>query len=219
MFKLYYAPGACSLVPHAALEAVKAATGADFEPQLVKFHKGENKTPEFLAMNPNGQVPVLMVDGQPLTQVPAIGDYLDRRFPAAQLLPADPWQRARAMALLAWMSNSVHPTFTHVFRPEKFIDTEAAQAEVRRFNLSVYAKLMERMQGLAAEAAPWLAGAHPTLADYYALVLFRWAGLGGIDPDTLPAYRDYAARVAALPPMAAALAREGLPLSMYKKPA
>ncbi|HLE65624.1 MAG TPA: glutathione S-transferase family protein, partial [Burkholderiales bacterium] len=60
---LYFAPGACSFVPHAALEAVKAAAGQDFTPKLVKLHKGEQRTPEYLAMNPNGQVPVLVVDG------------------------------------------------------------------------------------------------------------------------------------------------------------
>ncbi|HWI79347.1 MAG TPA: glutathione S-transferase N-terminal domain-containing protein, partial [Ramlibacter sp.] len=57
--KLYFAPGACSFVPHVVLESLKTP----FEPKLVKLHKGEQKTPEYLAMNPNGQVPVLVVDG------------------------------------------------------------------------------------------------------------------------------------------------------------
>ena len=77
MMKLYFAPGACSFVAHVALEIVKANGGADFEPVLVKLHKGEHQTPEYLAMNPNGQVPVLIVDGQPLTQIVAICDYLE----------------------------------------------------------------------------------------------------------------------------------------------
>src|SRR5579885_462923 len=62
MNTLYFAPGACSFVPHVALELVKAATGEDFEPKMVKLHKGEQKSPEYLALNPNGQVPVLVVD-------------------------------------------------------------------------------------------------------------------------------------------------------------
>ena len=49
MIELYFAPGACSFVPHVGLEAVKAATGEDFKPNLVRLHKGENKTPEYLA--------------------------------------------------------------------------------------------------------------------------------------------------------------------------
>jgi glutathione S-transferase len=57
MLKLYFAPGACSFVPHVALETIKAATGAEFEAALVKLHKGKQTTPEYLAINPNGQVP------------------------------------------------------------------------------------------------------------------------------------------------------------------
>lgn len=56
--KLYYAPGACSFVPHCLLEA----SGAVFEPVMVKLHKGEQHSPEYQAINPRGQVPVL-VDG------------------------------------------------------------------------------------------------------------------------------------------------------------
>ena len=88
---LYFAPGACSFVPHVALEAAKA----DFEPKLVKLHKGEHRTAEYLAMNPNGQVPVLVVDGKPLTQIVAICDFIDRRYPDAGLLPPRARRRGR----------------------------------------------------------------------------------------------------------------------------
>ena len=219
MHTLYYGIGACSFVPHAALEAVKAATGEAFETRLVKLHKGEQAAPEYLAINPNGQVPTLMVDGEALTQVPAICDYLDRRYPQAGLMPADPVAHRRAMSLLAWMNNSVHPTFTHVFMPFKFTDNEAAQAEIKRYNLGLYRKHLERIQGLVEKASPWLFGDRLSVVDIYALVLFRWGGLGGIDPDTLPAYKAFVERVAAQAPVAAALAREGAPLNMYKKPA
>ena len=94
--ELYFSPGACSFVPHVALEAIKGATGQAFEPKLVKLHKGEQKAPEYLALNPHGQVPVLIADGQPLNQIVAICDYLDRRFPQAGLLPAESWARARS---------------------------------------------------------------------------------------------------------------------------
>ena len=219
MHKLYYGVGACSFVPHVALEAIQAATGEGFETQAVKLHKGEQKSPEFLALNPNGQVPVLLVDGEPLTQILAIGEYLDRRYPQLGLLPADPLARSRAISLLAWMNNSVHPTFTHVFMPFKFTDNEAAQAEVKRYNVVAYRKLLERLQELVEAADPWLFGARIGLADIYALVLFRWGGLAGIDPATLPAYQAFVGRVAAQPVVAAVLAREGAPLDMYKKPA
>ena len=99
--ELYFGPGACSFVPHCGLEAVKAATGQDFTPKLVKLHKGEHKAPDYLAMNPDGQVPVLVVDGKPLTQIVAVCEWLDRTFPKAGLLPAEPWARSKALSQLA----------------------------------------------------------------------------------------------------------------------
>ena len=74
--KLYYGPGACSFVPHVGLEAIKAATGEDFGTQALRLHKGEQHAPEYLALNPLGLVPVLVVDGKPLSQIVAICDDL-----------------------------------------------------------------------------------------------------------------------------------------------
>ena len=82
--ELYFAPGACSFVPHAGLEAVKAATGQAFEPKLVKLHKGEQREPAYLALNPDAQVPVLVVDGKPLTQIVVLIE-CQRHAPRPQL--------------------------------------------------------------------------------------------------------------------------------------
>lgn len=218
MLKLYFAPGACSFVPHVALEIIRAATGRDFETQMLKMHKGEHKTPEYLAINPDGQVPTLLVDGQPLTQIVAICDYLDRRFPQAGLLPTDAFQRAQATSWFAWMNNTVHPTFSHVFMPGKFADGEAVQAEIKRHAVVQYRSLLERIQAQVAAAAPYWLGAAPSILDAYALTLFRWGGFAGIDPDSLPAYHAYVKGLTECPPIAAAIAREGIRLDTYKKP-
>ena len=123
--ELYWAPGACSFVPHVGLEAAKAP----FEPKMVKLHKGEHRTPAYLAMNPNGQVPVLMIDGKALTQIVAICDFLDRRFPDAGLLPKDSWERSQALSQLAWMNSTPHTTAT---RPGKRSSTCRATASPAR---------------------------------------------------------------------------------------
>ena len=218
MMKLYYGPGACSFVPHVALEAIKAATGEDFEAQSVKLHKGEQRTPEYLAMNPLGLVPVLVIDSKPLTQIVAICDHLDRCFPQAGLLPTEPWQRAQAMSHFAWMNNTVHPTFTRIFRPGNFVESEAAQAELKQAALVAFRGHLERIQAMTAHAAPFLLGERLSFVDAYALVFLRWGGLAGIDPSTLPAYQAFVARLAATPAVAAAMAREGIALETYKKP-
>jgi hypothetical protein len=114
--KLYFAPGACSFVPHVLLEA----SGATFEPVMVKLHKGEQQSPEYRAINPRAQVPVLVDGAEVITQILAIIGYLNDRFPQSGFLPAEPLARARAMETLAWMNNTVHPAFTHIVMPQKF---------------------------------------------------------------------------------------------------
>jgi len=219
MIELYFAPGACSFVPHVGLEAIKAATGEDFTPNLVKLHKGEHKTPEYLTMNPNGQVPVLVVDAKPLNQIVAICDFLDRRFPQAGLLPTESWARVQAMSQLAWFNNTVHPTFTRWFRTSTFAEGEAAQSEVKKLAAAQFRQHLERIQEWCKSAAPLWFGARPSFHDAYAFTLLRWGGYAGIDPDALPAYRSYIARVVQSPPVAAALERERIKLDTYKKAA
>ena len=214
--ELYFAPGACSFVPHVALEAIKAATGQPFEPKLVKLHKGEHRTPEYLAMNPNGQVPVLVADGKPLVQIVAVCDFLDRSFPKAGLLPTEPWARAQALSQLAWMNNTVHPTFTRVFRTSEFAESEAAQAEVKKIAAAKYRTLLERIQEWSAAAKPFWFGERINFHDAYAFTLLRWGGIAGVDPKSLPGYLAYIERVMAAPPVAAVLERERIKLDTYK---
>jgi glutathione S-transferase len=214
--RLYFAPGACSFVPHVGLEAIRAATGQEVEFVPIKLHKGEHRTPEYLALNPNGQVPVLEIDGKPLTQIVAVCDYLDRRFPAAGLLPTDAWARAQAMSMLAWMNNTAHPTFTHVFRPESFTDDDAAQRSIRTHAAAQFRKHLERIQGWLDRAQPWLLGERVSFADAYALTFLRWGGYAGIDPASLPAYAAFVGRLMEQPPVAAAVARERIDLNTYK---
>lgn len=211
MLQLYFAPGACSFVPHVGLEAA----GAQFEPKLVKLHKGEQRTPQYLALNPNGQVPVLVVDGKPLTQIVAMCDFIDRRFPAAGLLPKGDWERTQALSELAWMNSTVHPTATRFFFPERFAQSEAARAEVKKRAAEEFRGYLERLQGMPKQAPYWF-GERVSFHDAYALTFLRWGGFAGIDPGSLPGYRSYVGRVAEAPPVAAALGRERINLDTYK---
>jgi glutathione S-transferase len=215
---LHYSPGACSFVPHVALEAIRSATGQAVEFKSIRLHKGEQFAPEYLALHPDGQVPLLTVDGKPLTQIVAICEYLDARFPQLGLLPADPWARAQALSMLAWMNNTVHPTFGRFFKPAACTDDADAQAKIRAHAAVQYRKHLERIQGWLGCAHPWLLGERPSFPDAYALTLLRWGGYAGIDPQTLPAYREYVGRLAQTQAAAAAIAREGIALDTYKPP-
>jgi glutathione S-transferase len=210
--KLYFAPGACSFVPHAMLEIA----GVNFEPVMVKLHKGEQRTADYLALNPRGQVPVLVDDGEVITQIVAILLHLDAKLPQAHILPASGLARTRALSLLAWMNNTVHPTFTHFFMPQKFSDDAAAQKAMQTFAVARYRECLQDIEALAAEASPWLFGEHPGALDAYALTLLRWGGYAGIDPTTLPATWKLAQRFAALPAVARVVERERLQLNVYQ---
>jgi len=210
--KLYYAPGACSFVPHSSLELA----GATFEPALIKLHKAEQRAPEYLAINPRGQVPVLVDGDEVITQIPAIVLYLDSKFPEAGLLPASGVARSRALQALAWMNNTVHPTFTHVFMPQKFTADEAAQKAVKAHAVEVYRGLLGEIEALAQKASPWMGGDKPGALDAYALTLLRWGGFAGIDPNSLPTTWALVQRFAALPAVARAIERERLELNVYK---
>ena len=210
--KLYFAPGACSFVPHAMLEMAEVA----FEPSMVKLHKGEQRAPEYLALNPRGQVPVLVDGDEVITQIVAILLYLDEKLPLAGILPPAGLERARALQVLTWMNNTVHPTFTHVFMPQKFTDDEAAQKAIREFGTARYRELLGEIEALAAQAAPWMVGARPGALDAYALTLLRWGGHAGINPVEFPATWDLVQRFAELPGVARAIERERLQLNMYK---
>ncbi|WP_180682903.1 glutathione S-transferase family protein [Tepidicella baoligensis] len=211
--KLYYAPGACSFVPHSLLELA----GVPFEPVMVKLHKGEHRTPEYLAMNPRGQVPVLVDGADVITQIVAIVLHLDQRLPEAGLLPQAGLERTRVIETFVWMNNTVHPMFTHVFMPQKFTDDAAAQAAVKAHCVRLYRELLGEIEAMVAKkATPWLTGANPGVLDAYALTLLRWGGFAGIDPTSLPHTWALAQAFAALPAVARVVEREKLQLNVYK---
>ncbi|HMN21662.1 MAG TPA: glutathione S-transferase N-terminal domain-containing protein [Ottowia sp.] len=214
--KLYYAPGACSFVPHSMLEQV----GATFEPVAIKLHKDEQHSAEYLAVNPRAQVPVLVDEGTVITQIVAIVLHIDALFPEAGLIPRERLARTRFIETLAWMNNTVHPTFTHVFMPFKFSDDEAARQAIKAHALGQYRQLLDELQGLLrrarAEGHDWLGGAHCGALDTYALTLLRWGTIAGIDPEDTPELWAHVQRTAQVPAVGRAMARERLQLSLYR---
>ena len=105
MLTLYFSPGTSSMAAHIALHEV----GASFEAKPLSSKHGETRAPEYLAINPEGKVPTLLIDGRPLTEVAGILFYLARMFPDAGLLPSDPEGQARAVSWMSFLASSVHP--------------------------------------------------------------------------------------------------------------
>jgi glutathione S-transferase len=105
MLTLYFAPGSSSMAPHIALHEI----GEPFEAVPLSFQRNENKTPEYLAINPLGQVPTLVVDGRPLTEVAGCLFYLARAYPTARLLPEDAEGQAHVVSWMSFIAATVHP--------------------------------------------------------------------------------------------------------------
>ena len=213
--KLYFSPGACSFVPHVLLQLA----GEAFEPIMVKLHKGEQNGEEYKAINPRGQVPVLVDNGQVITQIVAIILYLDQKFPEAKFLPTEPVARAKALEVLAWMNNTVHPTFTHIFMPHKFSDQAEVQGALKTFNTQIYKGLLTELEELVVKRVSpcgWLSGERLGPLDAYALTLTRWGSIAGINPADYPSLWAHVSRVAQDAHVTQVIERERLKLNLYK---
>jgi glutathione S-transferase len=93
------------MAAHIALHEV----GAAFDARPLSFNRRENRAPEYLALNPEGKVPTLLIDGRPLTEVAAILFYIARRFPEAHLLPNDPEAEAQVVSWMSFAASTLHP--------------------------------------------------------------------------------------------------------------
>ena len=106
MLTLYFAPGSSSFAVHIALHEI----GVAFEGKPMSFKKDDLRSPGYLALNPEGKVPTLLIDGRPLTEVAAILYYLARRFPDAGLLPSDDIEaEAWALSWMSFIAATLHP--------------------------------------------------------------------------------------------------------------
>ncbi|MBM3343414.1 MAG: glutathione S-transferase family protein [Betaproteobacteria bacterium] len=125
---LCYAPRTCATVPFITL----TEAGADFEVMDLNSRSGALRSPEFLRMNPKHKVPVLLIDGEPLTENLAIQVWIAREYPAAKLLPATPLAYVKAVSLMSFFGSGIHPHLTPNARPENYCDLPGSAQSVKR---------------------------------------------------------------------------------------
>jgi glutathione S-transferase len=125
---LYYAPITCALAPYITL----TEANAKFEVRPLNFRKDQHRSPDYLKINPKHKVPVLVIDGQVLTESVAIQMWIARNFPQAALLPADPWQELKAISILSWCSGGIHPFLARINAPPRVCDLPDAGPSVRK---------------------------------------------------------------------------------------
>lgn len=208
---LYYYPGNASLLPHMMLREI----GVPFELHLVDRDRGAQRDPEYLRLNPNGRIPVL-VDGETvLYETAAIALYLSERHPRAGLAPL-PGETGRA-AFLRWMvhlSNTPQAEYRAYFYPHEHVPDAAAAPLVKSAAEARLGIMFDRIADQLG-AGPWLLGERFSAADLFLFMLVRWGRGLQRPPRTLPALGALAARVVARPAVLAALASEGLSDPLY----
>lgn len=172
---LYYAPVTCSLVPYVTL----TEANAKFKVRTLNFRKDQHRSAEYLNLNPKHKVPLLVVDGQTLSENAAIQIWIARMYPQAKLLPADSWQELKAISLLSWCSSGMHPYLSRINSPSRVCDLPDSNESVRRL-------AKELLFGNYKIADEMLAGReyffdHFTTADAHFFWCFRRGSQFGLD--------------------------------------
>ena len=170
MYTLYYSPGSANLVVHLAL----LEAGAPCKLERVDIGKGENRHPDYLAINPSGVVPTLIVDGQAHTEAAALAMLVAERHPAARLAPP-PGSATRADYLqwMLYLANTLQPLFRQWFFPADHLPAAAdAIKDAARIGIE---KCWARLDAHLAAYGPYVLGDTFSLVDLYALMLMRWS--------------------------------------------
>jgi len=205
--KLYYAPGACSMASHICLEEL----GLPYETQRLNLANGDQRKPEYLALNPRGRVPTAVVDGKVLTENVGIMSYFGGGYGHGKVWPKDTWHQGMLVSTMAWLSNTVHTTYAHTFRPERYADDTGAQDAVKAKARQMYGDYLKEIDNLLA-GRKWAIGNHYTVADGYLLVFYRWGNRQGFPVKSMANYTRLANEVMGRPAVAKVMADEGVTL-------
>lgn len=166
MLTLFYGPGACSMAAHIVLEE----SGEAYKPMRVDLAKGEQRAESYLKLNPQGRVPLLLLDdGAALAENTAILPFLAKRFGT---WPKDPLAEARTLSLIGFFAASVHPAHAHFGRPERYSDDAAAHPSIKNKGLETFHGYLRQIDGMLA-GREWLGPAYSVL-DPYGFVFYTW---------------------------------------------
>jgi glutathione S-transferase len=170
MYQLYYSPGACSMAAHVILNEI----GAPMEAIKVDLHAGEGQKPEFLKINPRGQVPVLVDNGKVIRECAAIMIYL-METNNSPLLPKTGEARTRALEWLMFANATLHPAYSRGFGLMRVDIDKAAKDTLTKITVEQINKLWKEVDE-TLEKSKYIAGDSITAADILLTVIANWSG-------------------------------------------
>jgi glutathione S-transferase len=202
MLTLFYAPGACSMASHIVLEE----SGEKYEAKRMDLSKGEQRTPEYMKINPLGRVPALKLDdGSPLAENTAILPYLGKRF---GLWPGDSLKEAKALSIIGFFATSVHPAHAHIGRPERYTEDKSAFPGLQAMGKKTFHEYLKQIDAMFA-GREWLSDRYSVL-DPYALVFYAWGIRRELPVAELKNYTALKERMVKRPAVQRVLADEGV---------
>ena len=180
--KLYYSPGSCALASHIALEEL----GADYEAIHVNFRAEQQKSPEYLKVNPKGRVPALITDRGILTETPAILLYLAQTFPAKNMASLDdPFALAEAQSFNSYLCSTVHVAHAHRGRGERWAYEESSFNDMRKKVPESVGACFQLIEETLIKG-PWVLGNTYSICDPYLYTIARWMEVDGLDINSFP---------------------------------
>ncbi|MEP6633662.1 MAG: glutathione S-transferase family protein [Luteimonas sp.] len=206
MHTLYYAPGAASMLVHWLLIDLDVP----HELVLIDTAAGQQKQPEYLALNPSGVVPTLTIDGTPHYEAAGLAFYLADGHPHAALTPAA--GDAKRVDCYQWMfhlANVVQPLFRQWWYPHEPAGEANADA-VREAVAARITPVWDRIDSHLASRGPYLLGDRLSVADFYLVMLMRWSRTMPRPATEWPQLAKLAAVLKARPSFATLYAHEGL---------
>ena len=199
---LYFTPGTCAQAVRIALEEAQAP----YTLVRVDFASQQQRSPEYLAVNPKGRVPALVTEHGTLTETPALLAYVAQRFADARLAPADPFGFARMQEFHSYLASTVHIAHAHRPRASRWADEPEAQAAMQRkvpANMTECFTLIERHY---LGDGPWVLGEQYSVADGYLFTVASWLKSDGVDIAQFPKVHAHSQRIAQRPAVQRALA-------------
>ena len=208
MLQLHYFPGNASLAPHMLLEEL----GVPFELKLVDRAQDAQHSPAYLALNPNGTIPVLVDGDLVLYETAAICLHLVDTHPHAGLAPGPRTpERAHFYKWLVWMTNTLQATLLIWHYSERWADSADAVAQVKARAEEKIGGMLDQLDAeLGRHGKAWLLGDRFSALDPYALMLGRWTRAFGRPARGLPRLGPYMQRVLARPAVRKVFEREGI---------
>jgi glutathione S-transferase len=172
MYTLYWARSSANMVCHAAMIEM----GVPFKLVEVDVDKGQQKSPDYLKLNPNARVPTLVEDGRVMYESAAILLYLCEKHPQAGLMPpvGSP-QRAPFLQWLFYLTNTVQEALMNWWHADNYLDKSEQQIALVAGAERRLARMWQLLDQQIAAGGPFLLGRECTAVDLFLTMVAHWS--------------------------------------------